>query len=88
MYFWQGAFLTGSGSVFSMLDEQLHVPGATDISFLRKINSALKKDKFYVSPKSTSQGKFGVRHYAGEVCDLSPYWSMTCVVMFTCISSW
>ena len=65
--------------MFSMLDDQLHVPGATDISFLQKINSALKKDKFYVSPKSTSQGKFGVRHYAGEVCDLSSYWLITCV---------
>lgn len=62
----QGVFLTGSGSVFNMLDEQNHVPGATDASFLRKINTALKKEKFYIPPKSVSHGRFSIRHYAGE----------------------
>lgn len=59
-------FLAGHSSVLALLDDECAVPKATDLTFLEKLNETLKKESFYHKPKSTSLGKFGIYHYAGE----------------------
>ncbi|XP_065191822.1 unconventional myosin-XV-like [Sycon ciliatum] len=52
--------------LFSILDDESNFPKASDESFLEKIHQQHGKNSYYIRPK-VKNGKFGVRHYAGDV---------------------
>lgn len=52
--------------ILSLLDEETRFPKGADKTFLEKLDNAQQKHQYYVKPKREI-GKFGVKHYAGEV---------------------
>ncbi|CAG4968712.1 unnamed protein product [Colias eurytheme] len=54
-------------NLLSLIDEESRFPKGTDITLLDKLNSNHSSKKCYVSPKSTRDHRFGVKHFAGDV---------------------
>ncbi|XP_068620960.1 myosin-VIIa-like isoform X2 [Battus philenor] len=54
-------------NLLSLIDEESRFPKGTDITLLSKLHSNHSKNTCYVTPKSTREHRFGVRHYAGDV---------------------
>eukprot|EP00794_Sanderia_malayensis_P003678 gene3678-4195_t len=52
--------------ILSLIDEESHFPKGTDKSLLTKLHDNHADNSFYVKPR-VMNGRFGIRHYAGEV---------------------
>lgn len=54
-------------NLLSLIDEESRFPKGTDITLLSKLNSNHSTKNCYITPKSTHEHRFGVRHFAGDV---------------------
>lgn len=54
-------------NILSLIDEESRFPKGTDLTLLSKLNSNHSNKSFYITPKSTHEHKFGVKHFAGDV---------------------
>eukprot|EP00437_Effrenium_voratum_P048200 CAMPEP_0181535406 /NCGR_PEP_ID=MMETSP1110-20121109/74238_1 /TAXON_ID=174948 /ORGANISM="Symbiodinium sp., Strain CCMP421" /LENGTH=1595 /DNA_ID=CAMNT_0023666783 /DNA_START=55 /DNA_END=4840 /DNA_ORIENTATION=+ len=63
--------IDSKGGILSVLDEEVAMPKATDTTFLNKVFKAHEKNARLIVPKITGGGKFGIRHFAGDVTYLS-----------------
>ncbi|CAH2104913.1 unnamed protein product [Euphydryas editha] len=54
-------------NILSLIDEESRFPKGTDLTLLSKLNSNHSNKSCYITPKSTHEHKFGVRHFAGDV---------------------
>ncbi|CAJ1452776.1 unnamed protein product, partial [Effrenium voratum] len=66
------ALLDGKGGVLDILDEELAMPKATDLSFTNKVLKSQGKHRRLVTPKFYGSATFGIHHYAATVtytCD-------------------
>ncbi|XP_013181332.1 PREDICTED: myosin-VIIa-like [Papilio xuthus] len=54
-------------NLLSLIDEESRFPKGTDITLLSKLHNNHSNNTSYVTPKSTHEHRFGVRHYAGDV---------------------
>jgi len=64
--------IDSKGGILSVLDEEVSMPKATDQTFLNKVFKAHEKHARLIVPKISGGGKFGIRHFAGDVtysCD-------------------
>ncbi|XP_071802894.1 unconventional myosin-X-like isoform X2 [Asterias amurensis] len=52
--------------ILALINEESRFPKGTDESMLDKLHSNHAKNTFYIKPK-VADGRFGIRHYAGEV---------------------
>lgn len=73
--------------ILALLDEECLRPGnATDLTFLEKLNQACQNHPHYESKalkkcqndKTLSHGTFRLKHYAGNVIDMSFFCLLTC----------
>merc|ERR1712232_1472606 len=66
------ALIDSKGGLLDMLDEEIAVPKATDMTYVTKVLKNHAKDARMVTPKFPGKPIFGVSHYAGTVmytCD-------------------
>lgn len=64
--------MDGKGGLLEMLDEEIMVAKATDMTYVSKVLKAHAKDARLVTPKFPGKPIFGISHYAGAVtytCD-------------------
>ncbi|CAK1603416.1 unnamed protein product [Parnassius mnemosyne] len=54
-------------NLLSLIDEESRFPKGTDITLLSKLHNNHSNKACYVTPKSTHEHRFGVRHFAGDV---------------------
>ncbi|XP_047544699.1 myosin-VIIa-like isoform X1 [Vanessa atalanta] len=54
-------------NLLSLIDEESRFPKGTDLTLLSKLNNNHSNKNSYITPKSTHEHKFGVRHFAGDV---------------------
>ncbi|XP_046961515.1 myosin-VIIa-like [Vanessa cardui] len=54
-------------NLLSLIDEESRFPKGTDLTLLSKLNNNHSNKTSYITPKSTHEHKFGVRHFAGDV---------------------
>ncbi|XP_073941448.1 myosin-VIIa-like [Choristoneura fumiferana] len=54
-------------NLLSLIDEESKFPKGTDITLLSKLNSNHSTKSCYITPKSTHEHSFGVKHFAGDV---------------------
>ncbi|KAJ0181662.1 hypothetical protein K1T71_002384 [Dendrolimus kikuchii] len=54
-------------NLLALIDEESRFPKGTDITLLSKLNSTHSTKVCYITPKSTREHRFGVRHFAGDV---------------------
>ncbi|CAH2066249.1 unnamed protein product, partial [Iphiclides podalirius] len=54
-------------NLLSLIDEESRFPKGTDLTLLSKLHTNHSNKTCYVTPKSTHEHRFGVRHFAGEV---------------------
>lgn len=59
--------IDSKGGILSVLDEEVSMPKATDQTFLNKVFKAHEKHARLIVPKISGGGKFGIRHFAGDV---------------------
>eukprot|EP00929_Paragymnodinium_shiwhaense_P097918 TRINITY_DN5948_c0_g2_i1.p1 TRINITY_DN5948_c0_g2~~TRINITY_DN5948_c0_g2_i1.p1 ORF type:complete len:2220 (-),score=660.83 TRINITY_DN5948_c0_g2_i1:77-6736(-) len=60
-------FLDGKGGILDVLDEEVAMPSATDMTYVSKVIKLHEKNKRLVAPKFPGKPVFGIKHYAGEV---------------------
>ncbi|XP_023954785.2 myosin-VIIa [Bicyclus anynana] len=56
-----------SMNLLSLIDEESRFPKGTDLTLLSKLHSNHSNKNCYITPKSTHEHKFGVKHFAGDV---------------------
>ncbi|XP_045766562.1 myosin-VIIa-like [Maniola jurtina] len=54
-------------NLLSLIDEESRFPKGTDLTLLSKLHSNHSNKNCYITPKSTHEHKFGVKHFAGDV---------------------
>ncbi|XP_026738452.1 myosin-VIIa-like isoform X1 [Trichoplusia ni] len=54
-------------NILSLIDEESRFPKGTDITLLSKLNSNHGARNCYITPKSSHEHKFSIRHFAGDV---------------------
>lgn len=54
-------------NLLSLIDEESKFPKGTDITLLSKLNANHSKKNCYITPKSSHEHRFGVKHFAGDV---------------------
>ncbi len=60
-------FLQRPLGLFALLDEESFFPKGSDTSLVNKLQSNLKKFKYFEPPRSQNAIDFGINHYAGTV---------------------
>ncbi|XP_041973000.1 myosin-VIIa-like [Aricia agestis] len=56
-----------SMNLLSLIDEESRFPKGTDLTLLSKLNSNHNNKSCYLTPKSTHDHRFGIKHFAGDV---------------------
>ncbi|XP_049868627.1 myosin-VIIa-like [Pectinophora gossypiella] len=54
-------------NLLSLIDEESKFPKGTDITLLSKLHNNHSNKGCYITPKSTHEHRFGVKHFAGDV---------------------
>ncbi|KAL4715151.1 hypothetical protein ACJJTC_012198 [Scirpophaga incertulas] len=54
-------------NVLALIDEESKFPKGTDVTLLSKLTSNHSGKSCYITPKSSREYRFGVKHYAGDV---------------------
>lgn len=54
-------------NLLSLIDEESRFPKGTDVTLLSKLNSNHSSKNCYITPKSSRENRFGVKHFAGDV---------------------
>ncbi|KAG7311722.1 hypothetical protein JYU34_002775 [Plutella xylostella] len=54
-------------NLLSLIDEESRFPKGTDLTLLTKLSSNHSTKTCYITPKSSHEHRFGVRHFAGDV---------------------
>lgn len=54
-------------NLLSLIDEESKFPKGTDLTLLSKLNTNHSNKNCYITPKSTHEHRFGVKHFAGDV---------------------
>lgn len=54
-------------NLLSLIDEESRFPRGTDLTLLSKLSSNHSTKSCYITPKSTHEHRFGVKHFAGDV---------------------
>lgn len=54
-------------NLLSLIDEESRFPKGTDITLLSKLNNNHSTKSCYITPKSSREHRFGVKHFAGDV---------------------
>lgn len=54
-------------NLLSLIDEESRFPKGTDLTLLSKLNTNHSNKICYITPKSTHEHRFGVKHFAGDV---------------------
>lgn len=54
-------------NLLALIDEESRFPKGTDVTLLSKLNNNHGGKSCYITPKSTHEHRFGVRHFAGDV---------------------